>query len=79
MGTEDTKETFLLTLRNTKGKMPSVPAHLCECALEMLQGSMRTADVEWGNISQQELAHLVQSMRRTCTAVINAAGGHTRY
>ena len=34
---------------------------------------------EWGNISQQELATLVQSMRRRCTAVLNAAGGHTRY
>uniref|UniRef100_A0AAZ3QDR8 Uncharacterized protein n=1 Tax=Oncorhynchus tshawytscha TaxID=74940 RepID=A0AAZ3QDR8_ONCTS len=34
---------------------------------------------EWGNISQQELAHLVQATRRKCTAVINAAGGHTRY
>jgi hypothetical protein len=33
---------------------------------------------EWGNISQQELANLVQSIRR-CTAVLNAAGGHTRY
>uniref|UniRef100_A0A8K9UFN3 Tc1-like transposase DDE domain-containing protein n=1 Tax=Oncorhynchus mykiss TaxID=8022 RepID=A0A8K9UFN3_ONCMY len=30
---------------------------------------------EWGNISQQELANLVQSMRRRCTAIINAAGG----
>jgi transposase len=34
---------------------------------------------EWGNISQQELANLVQSMRRRCTAVLNATGGHTRY
>jgi transposase len=34
---------------------------------------------EWGNISQQELANLVQSMRRRCTAVPNTAGGHTRY
>ena len=34
---------------------------------------------EWGNISQQELANLVQSMRRRCTAVLNAAGGHTTY
>jgi transposase len=25
--------------------MPRVPAHLCECALGMLQGGMRTADV----------------------------------
>uniref|UniRef100_A0AAZ3P6U6 Tc1-like transposase DDE domain-containing protein n=1 Tax=Oncorhynchus tshawytscha TaxID=74940 RepID=A0AAZ3P6U6_ONCTS len=33
----------------------------------------------WCNISQQELANLVQSMRRRCTAVLNAAGGHTRY
>ena len=33
---------------------------------------------DWGNISQQELANLVQSMRR-CTAILNAAGGHTRY
>jgi hypothetical protein len=34
---------------------------------------------EWGNISQQERANLVQSMRRRCTAVLNAAGGHTRH
>ena len=34
---------------------------------------------EWGNISRQELANLVQSMRRRCTAVLNAADGHTRY
>ena len=34
---------------------------------------------EWGNISHQELANLVHSMRRRCTAVLNAAGGHTRY
>ena len=33
--------------------------------------------VEWGNISQQKLANLVQSMRRRCTAVLNAAGDHT--
>jgi hypothetical protein len=33
---------------------------------------------EWGNISQKELANQVQSIRR-CTAVLNAAGGHTRY
>jgi hypothetical protein len=34
---------------------------------------------EWGNISQQELANLVQSTRRRSTAVLNAAGGNTRY
>jgi hypothetical protein len=33
---------------------------------------------EWSNISQLELANLVQSMRKRCTAVLNAAGGHTR-
>uniref|UniRef100_A0A8C7SD05 Transposase Tc1-like domain-containing protein n=1 Tax=Oncorhynchus mykiss TaxID=8022 RepID=A0A8C7SD05_ONCMY len=32
---------------------------------------------EWGNISQQELANLVQAMRRRCTAVLNAAGAPT--
>ena len=34
---------------------------------------------EWGNISQQKLPNLVQTMRRRCTAVLNASGGHTRY
>ena len=34
---------------------------------------------EWGYILQQELANLVQSMRRRCTAVLNADGAHTRY
>ena len=33
---------------------------------------------EWGNISQHKLANLVQSMR-SCAAVLNASGGHTRY
>ena len=28
---------------------------------------------EWDNIPQQELTNLVQSMRRSCTAVLNAA------
>ena len=34
---------------------------------------------EWGNISKQLLANVVQSIRRICTALLNAAGGHTRY
>jgi hypothetical protein len=34
---------------------------------------------DWGNISQEELANLVQSMRRRHTAVLNTAAGHTRY
>ena len=34
---------------------------------------------KWGNIAQQDLANMVQSISRRCTAVLNAAGGHTRY
>uniref|UniRef100_A0A8C8JNM2 Tc1-like transposase DDE domain-containing protein n=1 Tax=Oncorhynchus tshawytscha TaxID=74940 RepID=A0A8C8JNM2_ONCTS len=30
---------------------------------------------EWGYFSQHELANLVQSMRRRCTAVLNGVGG----
>ena len=45
MKTKDTKESFLLTLKNTKRKMLRVPAHLRERALGMLQGGMRSADV----------------------------------
>ena len=45
MKTKDTKEAFLLTLKNTERKMARVPAHLRERALGMLQGGMRTADV----------------------------------
>ena len=45
MKTYDSKETFLLTLKHTKTKMPRVPAHLRERALGMLQGGMRIAEV----------------------------------
>ena len=45
MKTLDTEEAFLPTLKNTKRKMPRVPAHLRGGALCMLQGGMRTADV----------------------------------
>jgi hypothetical protein len=34
---------------------------------------------EWSNISQRVLANLVQYMRKRCTAVLNAGGGHARY
>uniref|UniRef100_A0AAZ3PVB6 Tc1-like transposase DDE domain-containing protein n=1 Tax=Oncorhynchus tshawytscha TaxID=74940 RepID=A0AAZ3PVB6_ONCTS len=44
--------------------------------VQELQGALVE---EWGNISQQELASLVQSMRRRFTGVLNATGGHTRY
>ena len=33
----------------------------------------------WNSIPQAFLFQLVASMRRRCTAVINAEGGHTRY
>ena len=45
MKTSDTREAFLPNLKNTKRKMPRVPAHLRERALGMLQGGMRKADV----------------------------------
>ena len=44
-----------------------------------LQKCLRTCRCLCGNISQKDLANPVQSMRRRCTAVLNAAGGHTRY
>jgi len=34
---------------------------------------------EWNNIPQAEIQHLIASMRRRLTAVIDARGGHTRY
>ena len=45
MKTYDTKEAFLLTMKNAKRKISRVPAHLRERALEMLQGGIRTAVV----------------------------------
>uniref|UniRef100_A0AAZ3PHI2 Tc1-like transposase DDE domain-containing protein n=1 Tax=Oncorhynchus tshawytscha TaxID=74940 RepID=A0AAZ3PHI2_ONCTS len=47
------------------------PRNICELAGALVE--------DWGSISQQALANLVQSMRRRCTAVLNTAGGHTRY
>jgi transposase len=55
MKTYDTKEAFLLTLKNTKRKCP---AHLREHALGMLQGGMRTADVA------REINYNVRTVRR---------------
>lgn len=36
-------------------------------------------EAEWYNIPQVFINRLITSMRRRCTAVINANGGHTRY
>ena len=33
----------------------------------------------WNNIPQRNMRNLVNSMRRRCTAVLNARGGYTRY
>ena len=66
MKTLDTKEAFLLTLKNTKIKMPRVPAHLRERALGMLQGGMRTADVAKAiNCNVRTVRRLRQGYRET--------------
>ena len=41
-----------------------------------LQAALRQ---EWSNLPQAFINRLVNSMRRRCTAVVNADGGHTRY
>ena len=57
---------FLLTLKNTKRKIPRVPAHLCECALCMLQAGMRTADVARAiNCDVRTVSRLRQRYRET--------------
>ena len=61
----------LLDLRLSVRARPIPPRNFRELAGALVE--------EWGNISQQELANLVQSMRRRSTAVLNAAGGNTRY
>ena len=46
--------------------MPRVPAHLCECALGMLQVGMRTADVARAiNCNVRTVRHLRQRYRET--------------
>ncbi|XP_070290374.1 uncharacterized protein [Salvelinus sp. IW2-2015] len=46
--------------------MPRVPAHLCECALGMLQGGMRTADVARAiNCDVRTVRRLRQRYRET--------------
>ena len=34
---------------------------------------------EWNNIPQATIDHLIMSVRRRCTALVGANGGHTRY
>ena len=60
------RSVFLLTLKITKRKMPRVPAHLRECALGMLQGGIRTADVARAiNCNVRTVRRLRQLYRKT--------------
>ena len=79
MKTLDTKEAFLLTLKNTKRKMPRVPAHLSERALGMLQGSMRTADVARAiNCNVRTVRRLRQRYRETGRTADRLRSGRPR-
>ena len=63
MKTYDTKEAFLLTLKNTNRKLPGVLAYLREHALGMLQVGMRTADSRAINCNVCTVRHLRQCYR----------------
>ncbi|KAG2455254.1 ISK1 inhibitor, partial [Polypterus senegalus] len=63
--------TEACTLERDRWLGPFPPRNVQELAGALVE--------ERGNISQQELTNLVQSMRRRCTAVLQAAGGHTTY
>ena len=79
MKTKDTKEAFLLTLINTKRKMPRVPAHLRERALGMLQGGMRTADVARAiNCNVRTMRRLRQHYRETGRTAYHPRSGRPR-
>ena len=59
-------------MKNTKRKIPRVPAHLSEHALGMLQGGMRTADVARAincNVPYSETPKTVLQGDRTDSAV----------
>ena len=71
--------SFLLTLKNTTRKMPRVLTHLCERALGMLQGGMRTADVARAiNCNVCTLRHLRQRYRETGRAADCLRSGRPR-
>jgi hypothetical protein len=40
---------------------------------------MKAIELEWEAVSKEELEHLVESMPRRCSAVIEAKGWHTKY
>jgi hypothetical protein len=51
--------------------LPQQPTNLQQLGRDLIQ--------VWNDIPQDFHAHVIGSMRRRCTAVINAQGGHTRY
>ena len=57
--------------------MPRVPAHLCEHALGMLQGGMRTADVARA-INCNAMRHLRQRYRETGRTADRPRSGRPR-
>ena len=68
-----------MTLKNTKRKMPRVPAHLCERALGMLQGGMRTADVARAiNCHVRTVRRLRQNYRETGRTADRPCSGRPR-
>jgi hypothetical protein len=44
-----------------------------------VDGLRRALTGEWNNMPQTVIQNIILSMRRRCTACINARGGHTRY
>jgi transposase len=59
--------------------MPKVPAHLCECALGMLQGGMRTADVAKAiNCNVRTVRRLRQHYRETRRTADRPCSGRPR-
>ena len=39
----------------------------------------RAVQQEWANVNMWDVRRLIFSMRRRCTALVQAAGGHTKY
>jgi transposase len=46
---------------------------------ESVEDLMKAVELEWEAVSKEELEHLVESMPRRCSAVIEAKGCHTKY
>jgi transposase len=59
--------------------MPRVPTHLCECALGMLQGDMRTADVTRAkHCNVRTVRHVRQRYRETGRTADHPRSGRPR-